>query len=169
MQQMLSASRRNARGAPDARAIGDEASRFRALAALVPLLDDAPRQAVLVEALATAKAIGDEASRSTALALMAPDLDLAQREAVLAEATAAAKAIRRELPRCYSLAALVKHASVAEGRELMQPLLDTVATVARSAALQAAESAAALTHNLGGETAVADLRSAINDVCRWYP
>jgi hypothetical protein len=69
-----------------ARAIGDEAERVRALAALAPQLPESRRVEVLAEALSAAQAIGHEYWRAQALAALAPQLPEGRRAEVLAEA-----------------------------------------------------------------------------------
>ena len=114
-----------------ARAIQDEGSRSRALAAVAGAcgsLNEAQAERVLTEALAAARAIQDEGSRSDALAAVAGacgSLNEAQAERVLTEALAAARAIQAEGYRSDALAAVAgawrASSSVAERAMRMIP------------------------------------------------
>jgi hypothetical protein len=179
------------------RALEDESARAEVLAAFVPNLATAERQAAIAEVLsavkmiradwdrarilsglaphlhaaqcadvlAAAKEIGNQRSRSEALAALALYLDPAQFRGALT----AVKAITDEESRFRALAALAQKAADAQSGELMVALLDTSGEIIRANALGAITQVTALTSNLGGPAAVADLHRAIVDVCRWYP
>ena len=91
-----------------ARAIGDEGSRARALAALAPHLTP-PSATRPGQALEAARAIGDEGSRARALAALAPHLTPPERDQALRQALEAARAIGDEGSRARALAALAPH------------------------------------------------------------
>jgi hypothetical protein len=154
-----------------ARAIGDEGSRSRALAALAPHL---PVE-LLSEALAVARAIGDEGSRSRALAALAAQLPEQQRAAVLAEALTAARAIGDEGYRSDALAALaapLAHLSSADLCAVWTTTLPLLATRTRRDLLADLRNLVPVLAALAGSNAPTELREiarAITDVARWWP
>jgi hypothetical protein len=107
-----------------ARAIGDEGSRARALAAVAPQLTD-PAQ--LAEALAAARAIGHEGSRAEALAAVAPQLtDLADADRAPLSAALLDEAAQIPRHRCLEVVESSAALTAAIGGE------DAVAALARA-------------------------------------
>ena len=160
-----------------ARAIGNESAQAQALTvqALTEVAGHmaAPEQAALLqEALAAARAIRGESSRAQALTEVAGHVAAPERTALLQEALAAARALGDESSRAQVLTELARRLAELPCLNiylLWQETLPMIATRSRAQFLADLLALEPVLSSLGGEQALGETVSAIQDVCRWWP
>jgi hypothetical protein len=102
--------------------------------------------------------------RSELLEELAPCLDDRQ----IGDVLGVLDSIENEVMRLRILGGLAENVASSRAREILDRLLDQVATTNRAEALWALARAAPLSLALGGEAALDEIRRAIVDVAQWY-
>ncbi len=143
------------------KAMADENERSHAVATLASHLSGAQ----CAEAFEEATALRDESVRATRLAAWVPYLDPDKHDAVFE----AAKEIRDDQLRFNLLAKLVEFKSDINPKALMVEMLEAVSKLPRFQFVENTKPLINLTVLLGGPSAVEEVRTAIADICSWYP
>ena len=143
----------------------DDGDRCSVISAFVPRLAADERAA----ALQMAREMTDAKSRAETLLALINHLPSKQRQEVLHDALQAAAAIGDVWQRSKVLTELLPFAPPECTSSLMTLLLDTSAETARQVSLDAVQEALPLVQTIGGQSALAELRRSIIDVCGWYP
>ncbi len=145
-----------------AKEIEDESNRANVLSDLAPKL---PPE-LLPEALSAAKEIEDESNRAKVLSHLADRLP-----ELFPEALVAASQISYEKRRVYALSALAEKLSQVQKNQLFplwQDILHTSSFYTRKYVLTDIQAFTPVIFSLGGQQAVKNTASAIQDVSRWW-